>query len=625
MNKYHQRWIHILFFFVIVVIIYIVRLLNIQVVDESYAAYAQQLDYQKTRIHAPRGLMTDRNSEMLVYNEKIFDLVINYNSNSAFDTTKLAKILGLDIHQTDSLLLNAYNKRYRGQSVFFRGLNPIQYGKIVEVLHDFSRFSIQDRYKRNYKNNIAAHLLGYLGEVSANELKTLDRKLYYPADYVGKNGLEKVYEKALRGTDGFTFGLKDATGRTIKNNRVEFEDIKYKAGKDLKLTIDTELQKFGEGLLQGKKGSIVALEPNSGEILAMVSSPGFKPDMLSIDNLKHYYPILALSQQKPLINRAVGSWYPPGSIFKPLMALIGLEEGVIYPETTYPCNGGYRLGNHLIRCHPHYGLPDLQYSIQTSCNAYYCYEFKALLNNPKYKNTEEAYKAWYNHLVSFGLGNRLGIDLYGESAGVLKDSEYFNKKHGKDNWNYARIISMSIGQGELGITPLQMANYCASIANRGFYYTPHLVKSIGDQAKQEQFLKKHAINIKKEHFETVIGGMRRVMLAGTGAGANISGYEICGKTGTVQNPHGENHSVFIAFAPQNNPKIAIAVIVENAGYGASYAAPITTLMIENYLRPDSITESKKQYLITRMKNARFISHDLDSALNNVQNRLLETY
>ncbi|MBO6516420.1 MAG: penicillin-binding protein 2 [Bacteroidia bacterium] len=576
------RLIIVLFAFVL-----IVKLFYLQVISDTYAKKAASLSIRTVTEFPDRGLITDRNGEIIVFNEDAHDLVVHFPfRRDEFDIESFCELVRMPADQVEERLQSAYESRYNGKGLFYKNLASSDFARVQEGLFQFPQFYIESRSDRKYKHNVAAHTLGYVAEISRYELDRDHEGYYDIGEYIGKSGLEKDYEKHLRGTKGKQFYLKDNAGRLKERYNDGLDDTKSVVGEELNISLDVLIQEYGEKLMQGKTGSIVAIEPSTGEILAMVTSPGYTPDMFAIKNLGNNYARLVSDKSKPLLNRATSSMYPPGSTFKVAMALIGLQEGVISPATTFSCNAGFHLGSLTVRCHGHAPRPNVKYSIQTSCNAFYCNLYREILHQDRFANIDEGYTNWRSYLKRMGFGDRLGADLSSENRGNIPTSDYFHKVYGTNKWKYSQTISMSIGQGEVLLTPLQMANMAAMVANRGYYITPHFIR--GDSIP-EQFTKKNETGIERRHFETVIDGMRAVMTAGTGFYVQIPDIDICGKTGTAQNPHGENHSIFVAFAPKDNPKIAIATVVENAGYGATWAAPICTLMIEKYMNRDSVS------------------------------------
>ena len=583
---------------VLIGLLYIVRLLQIQVWDDKYSQIAEKISLRRQTIYPQRGLIFDRNKKLVVYNEPVYDLMVSVPIKlNDIDTMGFCELLGMDKDEFIVRALKSKKKAYRGKSVFKKNVPNQLYARIQERLYEFKGFFFEIRQDRNYKFNSSAHVLGYLGEVNQKDLLKQEDTYYEQGDFIGKKGVEGFYEDNLRGIKGENYYYVDKFGVSKGTYKEGKLDVEPTDGSNLTLTIDIILQQYGESLLNNKMGSIVAIEPKTGEILALISSPFYNPANFNIQNRSKHYSNAIQDPTKPIFNRAVSAPYPPGSTFKPLMALIGLQDGAINEDTHFGCPGYYRLGRRIIRCHPHTFSTSLQRSIASSCNTYYCNTFKNMMQSEKYANTEEAYNSWREYLKSFGIGSRLGVDVSGEYAGWLKESTFYDRMHeGRGRWNYASIISLSFGQGELGLTPLQMANVAASIANRGYYFTPHVIKQIeGANSIPEEYLLKHYTKVSPSNFDPVIDGMLEVTRSGTGVGSTIKGINIAGKTGTVQNPHGKNHAAYMAFAPAENPKIAIAVVVEESGYGATWAAPIAHLMIEKYLMPDSAVSSRKNF------------------------------
>jgi penicillin-binding protein 2 len=517
--------------------------------------------------------------------------MISYPFNlKNFDTLGFCEILRITKPNFIKRLKKADKTVYKGSAVFYKNLEQNKYAALQERMYEYERFYIDIKTDRKYKTTSGAHILGYIGEISQKQLEAQDEENYYSkGDFIGLTGIEKYYEKELRGLKGEEVILVDSRGRQKGNYSKGKYDKQPIAGLKVSTTLDLTLQEYAEKLMQNKMGSVVAIEPSTGEILTLVSSPGYNPDDLSIRNKRKNYGKLLLDPTKPLFNRAVTAAYPPGSVFKLLNGLIGLQEEVIYPETTFPCYRGFSIGRLHVNCHPHPPNLDLRGSVANSCNAYYCNTFREILENPKYKSTREAYIKWKDYMLQFGLAAKLGSDINFESKGNIPSPEFYDKMH-NGKWGFSRLISLSIGQGEILITPIQMANVISAIANRGYYYTPHCIRKVDDKpAIPQKFREKHKIKIDRQHFEAVVEGMAMTLINGTAARTGIEGIEICGKTGTVQNPHGKNHAVFMCFAPKDNPKIAIACIVENAGYGATWAAPVANLLIEKYINKDTVS------------------------------------
>ncbi|MBO7440406.1 MAG: penicillin-binding protein 2 [Bacteroidales bacterium] len=597
---YNNRKYIIGLIFIAVALIYIYKLFSIQVMDSSYKLSAESNVFRKVVDYPARGLVFDRNDKLLVYNESSYDLLATPNRVPEFDTADLCEILGTSVESFKAEFQKAIKHSKYKESVIFKQIPKHRYSYLQEKMYKFPGFEVQKRTARKYEYNAAAQVLGYVREA---DQKYIEANPYYkPGDYVGVAGIEKSYEEQLRGHKGTKIFIVDVKNKVQGKYKDGIYDTVAVVGLNVQSTLDIDLQEYGEKLMQNKVGSIVAIEPSTGEILALVSSPGYDPNLLVGSDMAINYPKLLADPYKPMYNRALMACYPPGSTFKTINALIGLAEGIITPASAFPCNGGFRLGSQVVKCH-HAGSLDLVSSIQHSCNAYYCYEFTKLIADPKYRRADSAYSNWRRRVQSFGLGTKLGSDLNQESGGILYSKDYYNRFYGEGHWTGYTIVSLSIGQGELGFTPFQICNACATIANRGYYIIPHIVKKIeGQESIDPKFLEKHDTGIQRDYFETVIQGMYQVCEMGTGRSARVPGIEVCGKTGTAQNPHGKDHSIFEAFAPRENPKIAIAVYVENGGFGATYAAPIAGLMIEKYLT-DTITRKDVE---TRICNANLL-------------------
>jgi penicillin-binding protein 2 len=579
-----------------IVIIFISRLFYIQIIDTQYKLTARNQAFRYLVDYPSRGNIFDRNGERLVYNQAAYDLIVIPRQVKKLDTVEFCQVLGIDkktfLKRMEKAIMPPNSSRK--PSVFEKEISIEHSSILQERLYKFSGFFLQPRTLRKYPDPIAAHLLGYVGEVSE---KITDTSSYYKdGDYIGISGLEKAYENVLRGIKGTHIEVVDVHNRPMGSYMNGIYDTAAVAGKDLICTIDAKLQAYGEKLMNGKIGSVVAIEPSTGEILAFVSSPGYDPNLLVGSTLPKNFRVLQLDSLKPLFNRALMASYPPGSTFKLLMLLVGQNEKVLFPETTYFCNGGFNYGGKKkLKCDAHngHGYLALEPAIQHSCNPYFCNVFKSVMENrKKYNTTEEAFSSWRKYITSFGVGVHLNSDIPNELRGSLPTVNYYDKYHGKGKWKFSTIISLAIGQGEVGITPLQNANAICLIANKGYYFTPHTVQSI-DRNKnapelQRFYEKQYSIVTDTAYYNIVIEGMSLVMKSGTGAASQIEGIEMCGKTGTAQNPHGADHSMFVCFAPRDNPKIAVAVAVENGGWGASWAAPIGSLMVEKYLR-DSIS------------------------------------
>ncbi len=583
----------------------VIRLFYLQVIDSSYKLSAENNSKRIEILYPSRGLIYDRNRKLMVYNQPAYDLMIAPYELEAFDTLELCGIIGVDIERIRNGISRAYNPMYRREP-FIKQLSPETYASLQERLFKFPGFYVRSRTLRRYNKEEASHLLGYVGEVDE---KMIAADNYYSlGDYIGISGIEGYYEKVLRGTKGQEVLLVDVHGRVkgpYQGGRFDEDAI---VGKNLVCSIDADLQEYGERLMKNYKGSIVAIEPATGEILTLISAPSYNPSLLIGRKRTINYTRLENDSLEPLFNRALMANYPPGSTFKPVQALIGLQEGVISAGSTFSCNQGFYARGVSVGCHVHNSPLDLIHGIQNSCNAYFCNVFKRIMENPKYNNAEQAYSIWREYVISFGFGSRLNSDFTNELKGFVAPVSYYDRYYGSNHWNVLTVISLAIGQGELLITPLQMANMAATIANRGYYIIPHVVKEIeGIDTIESRFYKKHMIRVDTANFGLVVQGMEMAVNGGPGSTARIAQLPeivVCGKTGTAQNPHGKDHSVFVAFAPKNNPKIAISVYVEHGEWGASYAAPIASLMIEKYLN-DSISPGRK-WVEDRMLNGNLL-------------------
>lgn len=563
-------------------IAFIVRLVFLQLLDDSYLRSAQNNVLQEQTIYPARGLVYDRKGELLVYNDAIYDLTVIPEQVKNLDTAVFCRVLGITkedfIYKFDKLKRSKGYAPFR-PSLFEKQLTIPMYAAFQERLFDFPGFFVEVRTDRKYKHSNAAHIMGYIGEVTDKDIERSDG-YYRLGDYIGISGIERNYEKDLRGVNGVKYVLVDSKNRTQGRYKEGQFDTAAIAGKNITLSIDQVLQDLGEQLMRNKMGSIVAIEPETGELLALVSSPTYDPNLFIGRERGNHYMELLRDPDKPLFNRPLAAPYPPGSIFKVLESLVGQQEKVLNPATSYACHKGYLF----VGCHAHSSPNQLRGAIAISCNGYFCQVYRSIVNNPRYSRVEDAYKSFYGHMASFGLGKKLGVDLYGEGAGFLPPTTYYDKVYGRYRWQALTTLSLGIGQGELGITPLQMANATASVANRGYYITPHIVKGIdGKPNPNPDYNIKHWCTVDTSYFPIVIEGMQDVVERGTAYIARIPGIEICGKTGTAQNPHGKDHSIFFAFAPKIHPKIAIAVVVENAGFGATWAAPIASILLEQYL------------------------------------------
>jgi penicillin-binding protein 2 len=587
--------------FLSLALIYIIRLAFLQLFDDSYLRSAQQNVLQEQTIYPARGLIYDRHGDLLVYNDAIYDLMVTPDQVKKLDTADFCKVLGI----TKEGLIQRFEKMKRSkgyapyrEQLFEKQLSIQTYAAFQEKMFDFLGFTTIVRTDRRYKYSDAAHVMGYIGEVTEKDIEK-SGEYYRMGDFIGISGVERTYEDVLRGQKGVSYVLVDSKNRTQGRYKDGLFDTTAVAGQNIELSIDHQLQALGEQL------------PSTGEILALVASPTYDPNLFVGRDRGNNYMKLLRDPSKPLFNRPLAAPYPPGSIFKVLMSLTGQQEKVLTPNTLYACHRGYMF----VGCHPHSSPLQLRGAIAVSCNAYFCQVYRSIVNNPHYPKAEMAYNRFHDHMASFGLGKKLGVDLYGEGGGLLPTSQYYDKIYGRYRWQATTTLSLGIGQGELGITPLQMANATAAVANRGYYITPHIVKTISNKPNPNpEYQNKHWTTIDTAYFPIVIEGMHDVVMAGTARIAQIPGIDICGKTGTAQNPHGKDHSVFFAFAPKDNPKIAIAVIVENAGFGATWAAPIASLMMEQYLTGKHDT---RKVLLERMLKGNLV-HKNDSNTTTTQ-------
>ena len=584
----------------VVVAILVGRLFQIQILDGSYKRDSSNNSMIYETIYPPRGIIYDRDGRVLVGNKVCYDILVTPREVSEFDTLALADALGVTPEFVRERM-DYYRERRRSigyQTLTFVKQLPVErYMRFAEAAYAFPGFRGQVRSIRDYPFDAGGNLLGYMGEVNAADIKA-EPEAYKAGDYIGKTGLEAIREKELRGKKGYHIFLRDSRNRR-QNAYADGEfDRPAEPGSDIVTTIDAPLQQYGQRLMAGKKGSLIAIEPSSGEILAMVSSPGISVDELA--NIGQHYGRLAMDPNRPMFNRTVQASYPPGSVFKLVNGLIGLQEGVLEPWYKYPCSKGYAYSSkHKLGCHAHRSPLDLTEAVMMSCNAYFCYVFKNVLEKGP---TAECFDRWRDYVLSFGFGAPLGSDFPAELGGNIPTSKYYDKIYGAKHWRFSNIVSLSIGQGEIGATPLQIANLAAIMANRGWYRVPHIVRS-----SEDRFTEKHYTLVDTAHFEKVIPGMWQAVNAGWGAGgtasaAAVPGLDICGKTGTAQNPHGADNSVFICFAPKDDPKIAVVGYVEGGGWGGSTSCPIASLLVEKYLTG----EISRPALEERMLNLRFI-------------------
>ena len=598
-------------FIVLIAIIYLIRLFDLQINDEKYKQSADSNAFLKKTVYPSRGLIYDRNGELVVFNQPAYDVMMIPRDVQPFDTLDFCNTLNITREDFDKRLAQMKDRRsnpgyssYTPQRLISQ-LSAQDYGRLQEKLYRFPGFFIQKRILRQYNYPTAGSVLGNIREVSKDDIERDD---YYAAgDYPGDLGIEKSYEQYLRGVKGVEILIRDAHGRIQGRYEDGAHDVEPISGRDLRLSLDIKLQQYAESLMVGKRGAVVAIEPNTGEVLCMVSMPNYDPTLLVGRQRGANYRKLVNDPSWPLFDRALMGTYPPGSTFKPTQGLIFLQEGIIDLTTAYPCHGGYINGGLRVGCHPHGSPLPLKPALQTSCNAFFCWGFKAMIDRrSKYGSSAAAFEIWKNHLVSMGYGYRLGIDLPGESRGFIPNAKFYDKFYREGRWSANTIISVSIGQGEILATPLQIANLSATIANRGYFHTPHIVKAIQDTVMPAGFNEEHHPTIEKRHYDAVAEGMRMAVTGGTCRRAAIPGIEVCGKTGTAQNPHGKDHSAFMGFAPYQNPQIAVAVYVENGGWGATFGVPIGSLVMEKYLTGKIAPERKameEQMLNTRITYA----------------------
>ena len=572
---------------IFIVTVYLIRLFTLQLLSDDYKKNADSNAFLKKIEYPSRGAIMDRHGRLLVYNQPAYDIMVVMNEEKGrLDTMEFCNALGITkeyfIKRMNDIKDRNKNPGYSRftEQVFMSQLSDKEFSAFQEKIFRFPGFYVQKRSIRQYQYPYAAHVLGDVAEVSKSDVENSD--YYQPGDYIGKLGIERSYEEQLRGEKGVQILLRDAHGRVQGNYQDGKFDRRPVAGKNLTLSIDIKLQELGERLLEGKIGSIVAIEPSTGEVLCMVSSPTYDPRiMVGRQRGKNH---LALSRDvwKPLLNRAIMGQYPPGSTFKTTQGLTYMTEGIIDEHTLYPCARGFNYRGLHVGCHPHGAPTNLVQALCTSCNSYFCWGlFHMIGNRRRYRNVQEAMNTWRDYMVSMGFGYKLGVDLPGEKRGLIPNAAFYDKAY-KGSWNGLTVISISIGQGEVNLTPLQIANLSATIANRGYYYVPHVVRKVQGEQLDTLYRRKHYTKASRKAYEYVVQGMRASVVGGTCHAANRADYLVCGKTGTAQN-RGQDHSVFMGFAPMDNPKIAIAVYVENGGFGATYGVPIGSLMMEQYI------------------------------------------
>ncbi len=570
---------------ILIIAIYIVRLFFLQMTSDDFKRRADS-NALMHRIQFPaRGAISDRGGRLLVYNQPAYDIMVVMKEQIGIDTLDLCESLGIDVawyrRRMEEIQDRRRNPGYSAvtQQLFMSQLSVEEFSDFQEKLFRFPGFYIQKRSIRQYTTSAAAHILGDVGEVSESDIERDD--YYRSGDYIGKVGVERSYERQLRGVKGSEILLRDVHGRIKGRYQGGSFDVQPIPGKNLTLSIDLPLQQLGERLMQNKLGSIVAIEPSTGEILCMVSAPSYDPRTMVGRQRGRHHKMLSNDPMKPLLNRAIMGVYPPGSTFKTSQALTFLQEGIITPQTAFPCSHGFHYKGLKVGCHGHASPLPLVPAIATSCNGYFCWGLYYMIGNSKYRSVQNAMTTWKDYMVSMGFGYRLGVDLPGEARGLIPNAPFYDKAY-NGSWNGLTIISISIGQGEVTLTPLQIANLGATIANRGWFITPHIVREIQDEPLDTLYSRKRYTKVSAENYETVVSGMQKAVEGGTCRSAYTSQYITCGKTGTAQN-RGHDHSVFMGFAPRDNPQIAIAVYVENGGWGATFGVPIGALMMEQFI------------------------------------------
>ena len=595
----------------IVVTILLAKLFSIQIIHDEYKKSSENNSMVYETIYPTRGIIYDRNGDILVGNKTAYDIIVTPREVKAFDTLALAAALDVDIQFIRDRM--DYYHRYRTSigyqsQTMLKQVPPETYMKFAEIQYKFPGFKGQMRSIRDYPIDAGGNLLGYVSEVDADYIKQHPGE-YRSGDYIGRTGIEAAREQDLRGVKGYHVYLRDSHNQIQTAYNDGEMDLEAIPGNDIVTTIDAQLQNYGQMLMQNKVGSVVAIEPATGEILAMVSSPGISVGQLA--DIGQHYNDLINDPYRPMFNRTVMASYPPGSVFKLVNGLIGLEEGVLQPSDKYPCYSGFPYGNgRKLGCHGHASPLALLDAIATSCNGYFCYVFRNILENKRYESIQDAFDKWRDYVTSFGFGRKLGSDFPSELGGNIPTSAYYNKIYGRKGWRFQTIISLSIGQGEIGVTPLQIANLCATVANRGWYIIPHIIKDSRNVTIDDKYRERQYPMVDTTNFKKVINGMYMAVNGGGSAGgtafaAAVPGLDVCGKTGTAQNPRGADNSVFICFAPKDDPKIAIAAYIENAGFGATWACPIASLMVEKYLTGDIRPERK--YVEDRILQADLMS------------------
>lgn len=590
---------------VAVVIIYLIRLFSLQLMSDDYKKNADSNAFRKEIQYPSRGLILDRKGRLLVYNESSYNIMVVMNDQRGIDTLDFCQTVGITkdfyIKRMDEIKSKISYSRYTPQ-LFMSQIPAEEFSVFREKLFRFKGFSVEKRSVRHYTTGLGAHLLGDVGEVNDKDIANDD--YYQSGDFIGKLGVERSYEKELRGEKGMRIMLRDVRGRTQGHYQNGKYDKAPVPGKDVTLSIDLDLQALAERLLEGKLGAIVAIEPSTGQILCMASSPTYDPRLTVGRNRGKYHQQLSRDPMRPLLNRAIMGTYPPGSTFKITQALMGLQEGSITPEIAFPCHHGFNYKGLHLGCHGHASPINLVPAIGTSCNAYFCWNlYRMFSNKRKYGSVQNAMNCWKDHMVDMGFGYKLGIDLPGESRGMIPNANYYDD-HYRKSWNALTVISISIGQGEVTATPLQIANLAATVANRGHYYVPHIVRSIRGGQIDSLYTHPHHTTINPRWYNYAVAGMRKAVLSGTCHAANIPGIEVCGKTGTAQN-RGHDHSAFMGFAPMTSPRIAVVAYIENGGFGAVYGVPIGALIMEQYLNGSLSPSSEKKAQVIQNRHIKY--------------------
>lgn len=590
---------------VAVVIIYLIRLFSLQLMSDDYKKNADSNAFRKEIQYPSRGLILDRKGRLLVYNESSYNIMVVMNDQRGIDTLDFCQTVGITkdfyIKRMDEIKSKISYSRYTPQ-LFMSQIPAEEFSVFREKLFRFKGFSVEKRSVRHYTTGLGAHLLGDVGEVNDKDIANDD--YYQSGDFIGKLGVERSYEKELRGEKGMRIMLRDVHGRTQGHYQNGKYDKAPVPGKDVTLSIDLDLQALAERLLEGKLGAIVAIEPSTGQILCMASSPTYDPRLTVGRNRGKYHQQLSRDPMRPLLNRAIMGTYPPGSTFKITQALMGLQEGSITPEIAFPCHHGFNYKGLHLGCHGHASPINLVPAIGTSCNAYFCWNlYRMFSNKRKYGSVQNAMNCWKDHMVDMGFGYKLGIDLPGESRGMIPNANYYDD-HYRKSWNALTVISISIGQGEVTATPLQIANLAATVANRGHYYVPHIVRSIRGGQIDSLYTHPHHTTINPRWYNYAVAGMRKAVLSGTCHAANIPGIDVCGKTGTAQN-RGHDHSAFMGFAPMTSPRIAVVAYIENGGFGAVYGVPIGALIMEQYLNGSLSPSSEKKAQVIQNRHIKY--------------------